>query len=121
MSYHFPVIELFDRLAIAEIKWDRTHSNQEELDWYRDQISQFDLSLVKTYFDELKSIHDTIWTLEAELKSGCEEELSLEEIGRRAILIRNWNNKRITIKNTRAELLNCPVREIKQDHLSENV
>ena len=39
--------------------------------------------------------------------------------GRRAILIRNWNNKRIAIKNSLAEILNCPVREIKQDHLSE--
>jgi hypothetical protein len=119
MSYYFPVIELFDRLAIAEVKWERTHSNQEELDWYRLQVQDFDLDLVKTYFDELKNIHNTIWGLEAELKSGLEEELSLEEIGRRAILIRNWNNKRITIKNSIAEILNCPVREIKQDHLSE--
>jgi|LakMenEpi03Aug12_release.lakeMendotaPanAssembly.Ray.scaffolds.fasta_scaffold1030926_2 hypothetical protein len=121
MSYHFPVIELFDRLAIAEVKWIRTHSNQEELDWYRDQTAQFDLSLVKTYLDELKDIHDTIWSLEAQLKSGCEAELSLEEIGRRAILIRDWNNKRVAVKNTIAEILNCPVREIKQDHLSQNV
>ena len=121
MSYHFPVIELFDRLAIAEVKWARTQSNQEELKWYRDQTVQFDLSLIQSYFDELKNIHDTIWSLEAELKSGCEAELGLEEIGRRAILIRDWNNKRIAIKNTIAEKLNCPVREIKKDQLSENV
>jgi hypothetical protein len=119
MSYHFPVIELFDRLAIAEVKWERTHSNQEELDWYRLQVQDLDLDLVKTYFDELKNIHNTIWGLESELKSGREAELSLEEIGRRAILIRDWNNKRIAIKNSIAEILNCPVREIKQDHLSE--
>ena len=121
MSYHFPVIELFDRLAIAEVKWNKTHSNQEELAWYREQTAQFNLSLVKTYFDELKVIHDIIWSLEAELKSGREAELSLEEIGRRAILIRDWNNKRVAVKNTIAEILNCPVREIKQNHLSQNV
>ena len=119
MSYHFPVIELFDRLAIAEVKWARTQCNQEELDWYHLQAQNIDLDLVKTQFNELKNIHNIIWGLEAELKSGCEEELGLEEIGRRAILIRNWNNKRIAIKNSVAEILNCPVREIKKDHLSE--
>jgi len=119
MNYKFPVIELFDRLAIAEIKWARTQSNQEELKWYQDQTVQFDLSLIQSYFDELKNIHDTIWSLESELKSGCEAELGLEEIGRRAILIRNWNNKRISVKNKIAELLGCSVKEIKQDHLSQ--
>ena len=45
MSYHFPIIELFDRLAIAEIKWIKTQNNQEELDRYRDQTKDFDLNL----------------------------------------------------------------------------
>jgi len=42
----------------------------------------------------------------------------LEEIGRRAIAIRDWNNKRLVLKNSAAELLKCDVREIKKDHLS---
>ena len=119
MNYKFPVIELFDRLAIAEIKWARTQSNQEELKWYQDQVKSFDLTLIQAPLNTLKDIHNTIWGLEAELKSGREVELSLEEIGRRAILIRDWNNKRIAIKNIIADLLECSVKEIKQDHLSE--
>ena len=119
MNYKFPVIELFDRLAIAEIKWARTLSNQDELDWYLDQVKEFNRELVKSEYEELKAIHNTIWGLESELKSGREDQLSLEEIGRRAILIRDWNNKRIAIKNQIAIILNCPVREIKKDHLSE--
>lgn len=115
----FPVIELIDRLAIAEIKWERTNNNLEELTWYTDQFPRSELIKVQTLFDELKSIHNTIWDLEKELKSGKESELELSEIGRRAIQIRDWNNKRILIKNKIAELLNCGVREIKQDHLSE--
>jgi len=118
MTQFFPVLELFDRLAIAEVKWDRTHNNQEELDWYKEQAQEFNPDLIKEPYEQLKQIHNTIWTLEAELKSGQENKLSLEEIGRRAILIRDWNNKRIKIKNQIAELLNCSVREIKQDHLS---
>jgi hypothetical protein len=119
MNYKFPVIELFDRLAIAEVKWNNTHSNQEELAWYQEQTAQFDLDSIKIYYEELKNIHTTIWALEAELKSGCEEELSLEEIGRRAILIRDWNNKRVAIKNQIADILGCSVKELKKDHLSE--
>ena len=119
MIYQFPVIELFDRLAIAEVKWERTHSNQEELAWYRDQTKHFDLECIQSQYTKLKNIHNTIWKLESELKSGREAELSLEEIGRRAILIRDWNNKRISIKNSIAESLGCRVKEFKKDHLSE--
>jgi hypothetical protein len=116
----FPIIELFDRLAIAEVKWTKTANNKEELEWYRAQVTEFDLVSVQEQFQLLKSIHETIWGLESDLKSGLEANLSLEEIGRRAILIRDHNNKRISVKNLIAEKLGCAVREVKHDHLSEN-
>lgn len=115
----FPVIELFDRLAIAEIKWQRTQANQEELEWYQQQIQEFNVDLVSQDLEKLKEIHNSIWELEKELKTGRDHELSLEEIGRKAIKIRDFNNKRIQLKNCIAEKLNCPVREIKKDHASE--
>lgn len=116
----FPVIELFDRLAIAEVKWARTQANAEELSWYKDQIKNYKFELVSDMFDDLKDIHNSIWDLEWQLKTGVEHQLSLEEIGRRAIDIRNLNNKRITIKNNIAKQLNCSVTEIKRNHLSES-
>ena len=79
----FPVIELVDRLAIAEIKWQRTHANREEVEWYQQQMQQFDISLVAQEMQRLKDIHNSIWDLEKELKSSQEHKLSLEEIGRR--------------------------------------
>jgi len=115
----FPVIELVDRYAIAKLKFSKTQANQAELDFYSEQLQSYDLSLVKDQIDELYNIHSEIWTLEALLKSGRESELSLEEIGRRAIAIRDRNNKRVVIKNNIAEILGCKVREIKKDHLSE--
>ena len=119
MTPKFPVIELVDRLAIAEVKFQRTKANEEELLWYMNQALRIDLTQIVDEYEDLKRIHNEIWELEAELKTGREAELSLEEIGRRAIAIRDHNNKRIKLKNTIAEKLNCPVREIKQDHLSE--
>ncbi len=115
----FPIIEFFDRLAIAEIKWERTNVNFDELSWYQTQLKDYDMSLVLNQFEELKNIHNTIWDLEKELKSGKEDMLDLAEIGRRAIMIRNWNNKRVAVKNQIAEILSCSVKEIKRDHLSE--
>jgi hypothetical protein len=119
MTPQFPIIELLDRLAIARIKHQRIGNNQIELDFYRTQTTHLDLALVQTELSNLEQIHNEIWELEKELKSGRESELPLEEIGRRAIKIRDWNNKRVSIKNAMAEKLSCPVREIKKDHLSE--
>lgn len=119
MTPVFPVIELFDRLAIAEIKWNRTRANGEELSWYKAQAAFYNFSLIESLFEELKKNHDQIWELEWQLKLGVEDQLSLEEIGRRAIAVRNLNKKRIQIKNQMADVLNSPVKEVKQDHLSQ--
>jgi DNA polymerase III delta prime subunit len=119
MNPKFPIIELVDRLAIAEIKFQRTRANETELTWYQNQAQHIDLSEIVAEYEDLKRIHNEIWTLEAELKTGREAELALEEIGRRAIAIRDHNNKRVALKNLMAEKLSCPVREIKKDHLSE--
>ena len=119
MNPTFPIIELVDRLAIAEIKFKRTKANEDELLWYMNEAIRIDLTQIANEYEDLKRIHDEIWELEAELKTGREAELSLEEIGRRAIAIRDHNNKRVKLKNTMAEKLNCSVREIKKDHLSE--
>lgn len=115
----FPVVELVDRYTIAQLKFDKTNANQEELNFYVNKLKQYNLDLIQTDLDQLYSIHKSIWNLEAELKTGREEELALEEIGRRAIAIRDHNNKRVALKNLMAEKLECPVREIKKDHLSQ--
>lgn len=40
-----------------------------------------------------------IWELENEMRNGGEDKLGLEEVGRRAIKIRDFNKKRIEYKN----------------------
>lgn len=116
----FPAVELLDRLAIARVKWQRTRANSDELLYYEEQAQRFEMD--QTCYDaikELENIHNIIWDLEKELKSGREQELPLEEIGRRAIAIRDHNNRRIKYKNFLAEHVGCLIREIKKDHLSE--
>ena len=115
----FPISELVDRYTIAQLKFNLTRANQDELDFYNTQIASIDTTKINEELDELFTIHHCIWNLESELKSGVEHQLSLEEIGRRAIEIRNWNKKRIEIKNLIADKLGSSVKEIKRDHLSE--
>lgn len=119
MTPIFPVIELVDRYSIAKLKFDKTGANHDELDFYQHQVQQFDLTSVTDELELLYTIHSKIWALESELKTGREQELPLEEIGRRAIAIRDLNNQRVALKNTIAESLGCVVREIKKDHLSQ--
>ena len=120
MNPKFPVIELVDRFCIARLKFNRTQSNREELDFYQVQIEKLPLLSIQSELSALYQIHAGIWDLESELKNGVEHQLPLEEIGRRAIEIRNLNNKRVELKNIMAEKLKCPVREIKHNHLSDN-
>ena len=116
----FPVIELVDRYCIAKLKFAKTAANQAELDFYQTQMANYDIEPITSELDQLYQIHAQIWSLESELKSGVEHQLSLKEIGQRAIQIRNWNNKRISIKNRIADILGKDtVREIKREHLSE--
>ena len=116
-----PVLELIDRLCIARVKHARTKgANQVELDWYEDKLRQLPSSAdLDEAIQSMTDIHHAIWDLEWQLKSGVEQMLSLQEIGRRAIAIRDFNNKRIAYKNTVARILAHPVTEIKQDHLAD--
>jgi hypothetical protein len=122
-----PVLELIDRLCIARIKHERTQGvNQAELDWYQERYQQLigtldadQRAILDHNIAEITVIHNRIWDLEWQLKSGVEHLLPLDEIGRRAIAIRDWNNKRITYKNSIAALFSLEMREIKTDHLSD--
>ena len=114
----FPVTELIDRYIIAVIKNEKGGDNQNELEFYAHQIKIYNLDTVEHLIAELKNIHLGIWDLEKELKTGTEQDLPLEEIGRRAIAIRDKNSQRVKIKNTIASALGCSVKEFKIDHLS---
>jgi hypothetical protein len=119
MNIIFPIIELIDRLAIAEIKFLKTQLNQPEVDWYKQQFDKYNFSSITLQYEELKNIHLKIWNLESDIRMGMEHKLGLEEVGIRALAIRDWNNKRVALKNQIAEKLHCNVREIKKDHASE--
>ena len=67
---------------------------------------------------QLQEINGRIWDLESDIRKGKEGELGLEEVGRRAIAIRNINGERIALKQKIAEL-HGEYAEKKYNHASE--
>ena len=119
MTNFSPVGELIDRYIIAVIKYEKTGLNSIELEWYTKCIEDLDLICIEYEMDQLRQAHLNIWRLESSLRSGLEENVGLEEIGRRAIEIRNYNAERVVAKNKISKKMNSTLIEYKKDHLSE--
>ena len=67
----------------------------------------------------LAQMNFEIWNLENEIRKGGEGKFSLDEIGRRAIDIRNLNRKRVEYKNVISKLDGVGFTEVKTNHLSQ--
>jgi hypothetical protein len=120
-EFSFPVIELVDRYTIARVKYDKTSgANAAELDFYTAQMAKLDMQLIQAELSVLEDIHRRIWAMEDDFKKCRIDGADLSEIGQRALDIRDLNNYRVQYKNSIADKLNDPVKEIKQDHTSEN-
>ena len=117
----FPVIEIVDRYAIAVVKHEKTNgANQEELEFYLDQINEIIIDLSNPKLLELIEHHRYVWSLEDDFKKAKIDNLPLEEIGRRALYIRDIGYRRVDLKNDFAKILGDPVREIKRDHITNS-
>lgn len=66
----------------------------------------------------ITTINAEIWNLEHEIRNGGEAKFGIEEIGRRAIKIRDLNKKRIEYKNLLTSLAKCGFSEAKVNHRS---
>jgi hypothetical protein len=111
----FPVIEIVDRYTIALVKHEKTNgANQEELDFYLEQMKQANIDPLNAKVIELIEHHAYIWSLEDDIKKGRADSLPMDEIGRRALQVRDVMRERVRLKNELAELYNDPIREIKQ-------
>ena len=80
-------------------------------------INKFD-EIIKS-FRNLYRINGEIWNLESTIRQGKEGKIRIDEIGKRALEIRDWNNKRIAEQNRLVDLFGG-YKNIKKDHDSEN-
>lgn len=119
----YPISEIVDRLSIVKLKKERIGGARFE-DEYRildDELRSFQDETgmnLSTIFHHLYITNGQIWDLEADIRSGKEGELNLEEIGRRALRIRDLNKVRIRFKNE-ISAETGGFLEVKGDHASE--
>lgn len=135
-----PIADVIDRISITKLKIDRANESDlkkelenlyQVLDLRIEQLKRsgsfFDLK--KEWIDRLYEINSKIWDLEADIRKGREGELGLEEVGRRALLIRDLNKQRVEIKDAITEKITSisgskdirinGFKENKLDHASE--
>jgi len=119
-----PLPEILDRMSILKLKIERIEEPhlQKEMSAYEVALKEFEnkgINIKQEWIDELYKINSDIWDLEADIRKGKEGELGLEEVGRRALLIRDINKKRIGVKNKIIEETGSGFKDVKMAHASE--
>ena len=66
--YKLALIEIVDKYCIASLKFDKGLDCKPELDFYREQLTDYDMELIKEELAELKEIHSQIWDRENDFK-----------------------------------------------------
>lgn len=123
-----PLPEAIDKLTILMLKKERLPESNERLSVEREY--QYYLAVIDAYraddgidvkqewIDDLYVANGKCWDLEAAIRQGRDAELGLEEVGRRAIQLRDLNKIRIEAKNRIAEQTGMDFFEVKVDHAS---
>jgi hypothetical protein len=114
--------EIIDRYSILLLKKERlpqNHALLTECARFEEEIAKAnDQAYIKEQLAALKEVNGKIWDLEADIRKGKEGDLGLEEVGTRALKIRDLNAERIRLKNAIAERMG-EFGDIKIDHASE--
>jgi len=112
--------DVIDRWTIAYLKNVRGGVDTvEEQYTYQDYCTKYNEKMIADTFKELLKHNGDIWTLESDIRKGKEGELGLEEVGRRALQIRDHNKLRIEVKNRINSHYNEGFQEVKVKHSSE--
>ena len=74
---------------------------------------------LKKWLQDLYIVNGKIWDLETDIRLGKENKLGLEEVGRRALKIRDLNKERVELKNKIVRVVGFGFMEKKIRHTSE--
>jgi len=118
-----PLAELIDRYSIMRLKAERIgdpYLNNElvVLQHSIDRYKERGTLVSEEWIQKLYEINGKMWDLEYDIRKGKEGELGLEEVGRRALLIRDLNKQRVSVKNEIADMTGSGFKDIKMNHAS---
>lgn len=112
-----PISEIADRYSIALLKNERANA-ENELEIYTLHKELVQYSDAMEFVSKLKEVNGKIWDLESDIRKGKEGELGFEEVGRRAIQIRELNKIRVGYKNEMVKKYEEGFEDIKMNHAS---
>jgi len=115
-----PVAEVCDRYTIAQLKMERLPASEDpdsfakQVGFYAGGIDWSNTTLTSLVV-ELYNINGKMWNAEFAIRQGQDEGLGLDEIGKRALLIRDLNKERIGIKNAICDLVGDGFKDCKMN------
>ena len=108
-----PLSEIIDRYTITLLKSERTDEDvSEELAAYKKELPGN--GIAQTFIDRMYEINGKIWETEADIRKGVD--MSLEEVGRLAIRVRELNQVRNGIKGEIVDEFAEGFKEIKVNY-----
>ncbi len=117
-----PIPEVADRYTIAILKIERLDSTEIDVDDMQRQINYYKEGLdldnkdLSDLVNNLYIINGQMWDAEHAIRKGQDDNLGLDEIGRRAIHIRDLNRERMKIKNDIIELTGDGFKDCKMNY-----
>ena len=117
-----PVPEVADRYTIALLKIERLDASeidvpemQRQIDYYKEGLD-LDNPDLADLVDKLYHVNGLMWDAEHAIRKGQDEGLGLEEIGTRAIHIRDLNRDRMKVKNDIIDLTGDGFKDAKMNY-----
>lgn len=119
-----PLAELIDRFSIMRLKMERIgdpylKKEFESLQVSIDKYKERGVEVKEEWLAKLYETNAKMWDLEHDIRKGKEGELGLEEVGRRALAIRDLNKQRVSIKNAITDVTGSGFKDIKMNHASQ--
>ncbi|MDO8482042.1 MAG: glycosyltransferase family 1 protein [bacterium] len=119
-----PLPEAIDKLSILLLKRERCDKKdlpivEKEYAFFRKVVDSYrdddGIDIKQEWIDDLKKNNATAWDMEADIRQGRENGLGLEEVGRRAIILRDVNKVRMELKKRIADEAGLDFYEIKTE------
>ena len=126
----YPLDELIDKRSIIQLKIERLEGEErgrlrKEFDDYSVAIQEYVAEgactneKVNQWHNELYGANGKTWDLESDIRKGQLGKMPLEEIGKRAIAIRESNGVRVRIKSRIVDATGVGYKDVKINHASQ--
>lgn len=122
-----PVPEVVDRWTIARLKLERLTSDQadkadlqRQVDYYARGVDMDNPQLMELA-ERLYEVNGQMWDAEYVIRKGEDDGIGLEEIGRRALITRDLNRRRMAVKNQIVDLVGEGFKDVKMNYAEGNL